>query len=141
MRNNMRGITLIELMVVVVIIAIIASVAVPSYRSYLVRSHRTEATTALLQIRSAQERFFLQNGQYATGGQLTTAPPGGLGILAQTPGGHYTVSVNRPTPTTFTATAVPRDGQATDDPQCQQLAISESGNRTSSPGDIAHCWR
>jgi type IV pilus assembly protein PilE len=119
---------------------VIASIAVPSYRGYMRRAQRADATAALLQLRQAQEKFFLQNGQYATGAQLTIAPPGGLGLSATSEHGHYTVVVNRPTPTTFTATATATGGQASDGP-CQTFTINEAGVRGSGPSAITTCWK
>ena len=141
MRRKMLGVTLIELMIVIVVLAILASIAVPSYRRYLIRAQRTEATAALLQVQQAEEKFFLSNNRYATGAELTAPPPGGLGLLAITQYGNYNVGVNAPTPTTFLATATPRAGQATDDPQCQTMTINETGLRNSTPGAITVCFK
>ena len=140
MNKSQRGVTLIELMVVIVVLAILASIAVPSYRRYVMRSNRTEATAALLQVRIAQEKFFLQNGQYAVDGALSTAPPAGLGIPAETASGYYTIALVRPTPTTYTVTATAANGQV-DDTDCARLTINESGTRGSSPDPIEKCWR
>jgi len=140
MKNRVRGVTLLELMVVVAVLAIIASIAVPSYRGYLRRAQRADATAALLQLRQAQEKFFLQNSQYATAAQLTTAPPGGLGLSGTSEHGHYAIALNTPTTTTFTATATAAGGQIDDD-ACQTFTINEAGVRTSSPNGITTCWK
>jgi type IV pilus assembly protein PilE len=129
-----------ELMVVMAVLAIIASVAVPSYRSYLRRAQRADATAALLQIRQAQEKFFLQNGQYADAAQLDVAPPGGLGLSTTSEHGYYTIVLDRPTSTTFTATATATGGQA-DDAPCGTFTINEMGVKGSSPGAITTCWK
>ena len=60
----MAGVTLLELMAVVVIIGILGIIALPSYRQYTMRAQRTEAKTALLQLATNQERFYLQNHRY-----------------------------------------------------------------------------
>jgi len=79
MRKMMEGVTLIELMVVVVIIAIIMGFGVPSYRQYTMRANRVDATSMLLRVAAAQERWFITNGRYATTqGELSNAPPAGL---------------------------------------------------------------
>ena len=73
MRSKSRGFTLVELMVTVVIIAILSAIAVPAYRSYVQRSKRSGATSALLRIQASQEKFFLQNNAYSA--NLVGVPP------------------------------------------------------------------
>jgi type IV pilus assembly protein PilE len=144
MKRKMLGVTLIELMIVIVVLAIIASIAVPSYRTYLIRSQRTEGTGALLQVQQAQEKFFLQNNRYADGAaELTAAPPAGLGLMAITPNNRYDVAIASPAPgTTYTATATPRAGGGqTGDSACQTFGINEQGVRTSGPNPITVCWK
>ena len=63
-RKYQKGVNLIELMIVVTIVAILGAIAYPSYRNQLMRSHRSEAKAALLQIQVAQEKWFLQNNAY-----------------------------------------------------------------------------
>lgn len=140
-RARSRGVTLLELMAVVVIIGILGTIAVNSYRGYLLRTNRTEARMALLQIQANQEKFFLQNNRYADTAELslgTTAVPPGLGIPATTPGGHYTITLARPTTTTYTATATAINGQTKDATACRTLTINEVGSRTPTGND---CWR
>ncbi|HEY6880276.1 MAG TPA: prepilin-type N-terminal cleavage/methylation domain-containing protein [Polyangiales bacterium] len=60
-----EGFTLIELMIVVVILGILAVVAIPSYRSYVYRSKTTEAIGFLGEIKSRQEAYRADFGQYA----------------------------------------------------------------------------
>ena len=66
LRRRSAGFSLIELLVVVTIIGILGMIAVPSYRAYTMRAHRTEAKTALLQIATSQERYYIQNNSYGT---------------------------------------------------------------------------
>ncbi len=144
-----RGVTLIELMIVVVILAIIASIAVPSYRSYLLRAQRSDATAALLRVRTAQEKFFLQNNVYADDAELSVAPPNGLGIDATTEHGHYQLNLETPDPdrpgiVSFRVTATATGGQ-TDDGACRTFTVNDQGERTASDSggtdNTAKCWR
>ena len=66
MCRSISGFTLMELMITLAIVALLAAIAVPSYREYIIRSNRIDATSALLKIAAAQEKFFLQNNSYAT---------------------------------------------------------------------------
>lgn len=137
-RARSRGVTLLELMAVVVIIGILGTIAVNSYRSYLLRTNRTDARMVLLRAQAAQEKFFLQNNRYAATAELSTAPPAGLGIAATSPGGHYTITLATPTTTTYTLTATALGGQTKDAAACQTLTINQSGARTPTGND---CWR
>ena len=140
---RMKGVTLIELMIVIVVVAILASIAVPSYRQYVLRSHRVEAKTALLNLAAAQEKFYLVNNDYAESGELTTAPPAGLGLSGTTENGWYTVAITASSATAFTATAT-ATGTQTADNDCRVFSINSQGVRTasnSSSGDSTNtCW-
>lgn len=138
-RRYMRGITLIELMTVVVIVAILGSIAVSSYRNYLIRTNRTEARMALLRVQAAQEKFFLQNNQYADDDDLDTDPPAGLGLFTATPSGFYTISIANYTATTYTAVATATGGQLSDVAACRTLRINQNGQRE--PAESTGCWR
>ena len=143
-RFKARGMTLIELMIVVVIVAILASVGIPSYRQYVIRSTRTEAKTALLRVQAAQEKFYLQNNQYAAGGQLTDAPPGGLGLSNKSENGNYDISlpVSPQGVQGFLARAVPADGSGQkQDQACPEFSIDHTGNRKPLISAAQPCWR
>jgi len=143
LRNRLAGVTLIELMVVLAVVAILGSLATTSYRRYMLRSNRTDAMTALLQIQVAQEKFFLQNNSYATTvAQAAAPPPGGLGVGITAGGvttnGFYVVTFSNATATTYTATATATGAQV-QDTTCPSFSINESGLRT--PATSTRCWR
>lgn len=138
-RNHASGVTLIELMIVIVVVAILGSIAVSSYRGYLIRTNRTEARMALLRIQAAQEKFFLQNNEYADNAKLALTPPSGLGVNVATPSGYYTLSIVRPTTTTYSAVATATGGQLADSAACRTLTIDQNGTRA--PADSTGCWR
>lgn len=142
-RRMERGVTLIELMIVIVVLAILSSISVSSYRRYMLRSNRTDATATLLRVQVAQEKFFLQNNRYAGSTELMTAPPGGLGIGLGTgdvtTNGFYTVTLDSPDDTHYTATATATAGQTADSADCQVFTINEQGQR--SPAESSGCWR
>ena len=142
----MRGVTLIELMIVLAIVAVIAAIALPTYRHYLLRVQRSEAVAALLRIRAAQEKFFLQNNAYASGAQLAAAPPEGLGMGVRTENRLYELSIAVPDPTPGAAAvsflaAATAAGAQTDDTSCLLFTVNDQGVRDSSPAPAARCWR
>lgn len=142
MRSTQTGVTLIELLTVIVVLAILASIAVPSYRNYLIRAQRTEATTALLNLQAAQEKFYLQNNAYTD--QVAAAPPAGLGLMATTERGFYNIAVVLGAGgQSYTASATPVAGAGqSDDTRCTGFSLTDTGTRNASgPGGAAYCWR
>lgn len=140
-----RGVTLVELLTVLVVIAILGSIAVPSYRSYLLRAQRTEATSTLLRVQAAQEKFFAQNNIYAA--DLAAAPPAGLGIPAVTASGYYDLTVALlEEGSGYRITARPRvGGGQRDDTHCTLFSVDHNGVKAASDsGDhdnSRECWR
>ena len=142
--RRQSGVTLIELLTVIVVLAVLSSIAVATYRRFTLRANRTDATTALLRIQVAQEKFFLQNNRYASGSaELTGAPPAGLGIgvssAGVTPNGYYTVTLDAADATHYTATATAAGTQNQDVAACQVFTLNEQGTRT--PAEDSGCWK
>jgi type IV pilus assembly protein PilE len=142
MLERQRGITLIELMTVVVVIAILASIAVPSYRGYLIRAQRSDAKTALMQLQTAQEKFYIQNNAYTD--QLTVAPPGGLGLSGESDRQFYALAVALTAGGQgYRATATPIAGRGqADDSKCTEYSITDSGQKDAvGSGGRDYCWK
>lgn len=133
LQRNMRGVTLIELMIVVVIIAILAAVAFPNYREFVTRSKRSEAKAAVLKAAVNQEKWYLTRNQYSTNlAELGFKSP------FKTESGTYVLTVSAANPAdnfTVTATYQPTDGEAA---KCKTFTMDARGNKTSAPA--TDCW-
>jgi type IV pilus assembly protein PilE len=153
-----RGVTLIELMIVVVIASILMAIAVPSYRSYVLRSHRVEAKTALLDLAGREERYLStsQTGAYYT--NLNTA----LGYPTPFPttvgSGYYSVCVSQiggtgaaSCPGAHTAQTSPAYeidatavGDQVADTQCATFSVDNTGQQwaytSAGVPNAQYCW-
>jgi type IV pilus assembly protein PilE len=67
-RSNVRGFTLIEVMITVAIIGILASVALPAYTDYLRRGQLPQAFTYLSDYRIKLEQYYQDNRNYGSSG-------------------------------------------------------------------------
>jgi type IV pilus assembly protein PilE len=131
-----RGFTLLELMITVVVVAILAAIAIPSYVSAMQQSRRSDATSALTGAAGQMERYFTEQGTYATatlGSSSTSVYP------STSQNGYYNLSLTNLTATSYTLNAAPTGVQA-DDP-CGSYTYTDQGVKgaTGSPG-VANCW-
>jgi type IV pilus assembly protein PilE len=137
--SHMRGVTLLELMIVVVIVGILASIAIPSYRSYVLRSQRSDATSSLLRLASAQEKYYLRANTYTNNLAL-------LNMTSASENGWYTLAVPTADARTFTATATaPTSSSQYADAACREFSITATGQRDAKKSDDSanptECWR
>lgn len=139
MRNTQSGITLIELLIVIIIVGILAAVAVPSYRQYVVRSQRADATSALLSLATAQEKFYLQCNTYATDiAADNDCAAGEVAFSDTSEQGWYDLSISAANATDFTVRATPASGGAQEnDSACTWFQVTGTGVRTASG---SKCW-
>lgn len=136
------GFTLIELMIAVAIVGILTAVALPAYQKQILKSHRTDAKTALLDLASREERYMSTNQVYASSGTVlgfsndfpVSVPSGSAAT--------YTLSVSLSNSNgSYTLTATPTGNQAQD--SCGSYTLTSLGVQGVSGGSqsAADCWK
>ena len=99
-----KAFTLMELMVVVVIVGIMAGYSVPQYQKAVRKAHERDAVVQLTTLNAANVMYFAKNNTYLpTGTGNLAAINAGLNINIIANGMTY--AYNRPSTTTYTATA------------------------------------
>lgn len=122
------GFTLIELMIVVAVIGILAAIAYPSFADQMRKARRSEAITALQDAQLRLEKWRVDNPSYAGSG--TT--------IADSSYYKFTVSADAATPTAYSITATPQNGQTKD--VCGTLKISFSDGKVQKIPTDSRCW-
>jgi general secretion pathway protein G len=77
-RINQDGFTLIEIMVVILILGLLATIVVQSLRGAANKAKRTKAMADIAELKTALDRYYLDNGYYPTtdqGLQALVTPP------------------------------------------------------------------
>jgi len=137
-----RGITLFELLIVLVVVGILAALALPAYRHHALRVNRAEAMTALLQLQSAEEAYYLRHDTYTA--SVEAAPPAGLGISVTSTSNKYALSVALAADgQSYIATATPTHGGGQSaDQECLAFSIDARGRRAvSGAAGTRRCWK
>jgi type IV pilus assembly protein PilE len=129
MKQQLRGVTIVELLIVMTIIGILTAIAFPSYEAYLKRGRRADAQALMMDIASKEHQFLLDARQYTD-----TIGNGGLNIsttgwacAATCTNLFYTITVvPGAAPPSFTITAAVQGPQVGDG----NLTLDHQGNRT-----------
>lgn len=66
MKKNVKGFTLIELMIVIIIIGILASVSVPMYRNYTRKAMASEGVSLCGAVASAERVYYAEHTKFTT---------------------------------------------------------------------------
>lgn len=137
MKTQMRGFSLIELMIVVMVIAVLAAIAFPNYTNHVTRTRRAAGAACAMEAAHYMERYYTTEMTYV-----------GAGLPQQTQcmndtADHYEIRLSgAETATTYTVQAVPQGSQASRDTLCGTLSIDQVGTKgeTGSAATAAECW-
>jgi type IV pilus assembly protein PilE len=138
-----RGFTLIELMITLAVVGVLGAVAYPSYLAQISKSHRSDATSALLATAQSLERFYSERSTYA-GATLGAGCPGNVAApscvaAAASNNGFYTIAITTQTAAGFTIQATPTGGQAGD--ACGSYTYDQTGTKgVTGALPAASCW-
>ena len=136
-RRQVRGFTLIELMVTVAIVAILTGIAIASYDFAVVKSRRSAAAACLTERAQAMERYYTTNLTYV-------GAPAPAACSSDISPDHYAVAFEGvPTATAFELRAIPQGSQASSDTKCGTLTVNARGVRgivDGDAGDPEDCW-
>ncbi|WP_407909786.1 type IV pilin protein [Lysobacter claricitrinus] len=137
-KRNLKGFTLIELMIVLVIIVVLTAIAYPAYMQHTAKARRVQAGGCLQSIAQTMERYRSTHNFSYTGAALTMANipcTTDLAAFYQFPA--PTVSSS----TAYTLQATPINAQAND--KCGTLGLNQAGLKSVSGGTVTDpqaCW-
>jgi type IV pilus assembly protein PilE len=130
------GWTAVELVVVMAVIVVLLTIAYPSYVNQVQKARRADGHALLYEAAQREQQFFTTNNQFTA-----TVGSGGLGMSATSDEGHYTLTINRPSTTSYTLTATAVGAQASDT-SCGNLTLTHLNVKgcTASGCDADRCW-
>ena len=131
--DNVRGMTLIELLIVVAIVGILAAIAGPAWNDQVTKSRRADARNTLLAAQIEQEQYRANNLTYATSMSAM-----GMRSFDSTSRDYYRLEVVSADATSFLITATPNGNQANDS-TCNVFAVRQTGPEHSGYAALS-CW-
>jgi type IV pilus assembly protein PilE len=136
-----KGFSLIELLVALLITSILSVTAYSGYQFLIIKSERTDAKLALLDLACRMELHHTNHNTYKTA-TIGTGQKTDIMSHSLSPQQHYQISIHDATDDTYTLKAT-RNLPNRDD-ACTILMLNQSGTKTaanvSHVKTTAHCW-
>lgn len=131
-QRQLKGFTLLEVMIVVAIIGIIASVAYASYTSQIMRTNRSDAVSMLNDASQRLQRCYTTYSRYDSDdcAVFSTYEEG-----VESSEGYYEVELTASSATTYTLTATAISAPQTNDDSCLTITLNHAGVRAPE-----ECW-
>lgn len=134
MPQQHSGFSLIELLVVLAIITILCAVAYPNYQAHIIKTRRSQAKVALIDLAARLEQYHLIHHSYK---DATLAE---LNMEDRTENNYYLMEIQTATDNYYAIAAIPENTQ-TKDQQCGILTYDEKGEKgLTGSGTLAECW-
>ena len=133
-RGNLRGFTLVELMIVVAIVGILGAISMSFYGNYVTDANRTDGRMALTETAASLEKCKALYSIYNSANCNVAFP-------VTSDEGLYTVAATAIAGPTFTLTATPVAGAyQAGDTDCTTLTLTSTGVEWGTGADITECW-
>lgn len=126
--------SIIELLLVLAIIAILCAAVYPSYQAHVIKTRRSQAKVALMDLASRLEQYHLVHQSYKDATLAT------LNVKSVAENKDYRLEIQTATDSHYAIAAVPQGAQ-TKDTQCGALTYNEKGEKGfTGSGTPAKCW-
>ena len=136
--KQVRGFTLIELMIVVVILAILASLAFSAYTKQVRKSRRADAKQALTELSLRQEKWRSNHAAYL-GTDSIAGDKTSFGTLPTS--SYYTITFTSiASPTNYVAQAAPPAGSDQAKDTCGTLVWTMASGAVTKTPATQGCW-
>ncbi len=133
-RGNLRGFTLVELMIVIAIVGILGAISMSFYGNYVTDANRTDGRMALTQTATSLEKCKSLYSAYNSANCNVALP-------VTSDEGLYTVAATAIAGATFLLTATPVAGAyQAGDTDCTTLTLTSSGIEGGTGANVNDCW-